>query len=955
MKSPMQPFLDKLARYIHTHYAQNLSEVCVVLPSRRAKVFLKAQLSEVFDKPVWAPHLFSIEDFIASLVEGESLDSLSALFEFYEVYTNVEKEEAQSLDDFLQWAPTLLNDFNELDQYLVNAPDLFDYLSDEKAIALWNVDGSALSDFQKKYLRFWKSLANHYPKFIEHLKSKNQVYPGLAYRIVAGSAVELVQKKKWHKIIFAGFNALNTSERRIFKTLAEAELADIVWDADEYYLRDSNQEAGRFMREFKETLGKFNAEKKFLWSSNALSQSPKNIVIIGVAQQVSQAKVAGELLSKMDPDAKFKNHALVLADENLLLPVLHSIPESVGKFNVTMGYSLSNLSLQSLFEAIFKLHENALAFSKKKELNGARYYYRDLKKILAHPSLAAVFRTNQGRSVGQDFIQHLEKQNWVFVSYAQIEDYFVAQQFTDLLSLKVLLAPWENNVSTCISSLLQLLSLLKEQVRQVSDSLEQEVLFHYTKTIKRIQSLIETASLDGLKQIKTIQSIFNQLIQSHQIAFVGEPLDGLQIMGMLETRTLDFDTLILLSANEGVLPVGKKENSFIPMDLKNKFGLPTYAEKDAIFGYHFYRLLQCAQSIYLVYNTETDEFGNGERSRYIKQLQQEMGKINNQVKISEKLYTIPMLASTVSDKIEIEKNDFVLDRLESLLTNGLSPSLLNTFRNCSLQFYFRYIGRLKEREEPEESLDSAAFGTVIHSVLEQNYTPLIGKKLSQESLRKAFQQAAEKIENAFRTEFKLGDLKSGKNLLNLKVAERYIATFLEEELKFIDQLNTQNQQVEILHLEAEFTHSLTVGAHNVLLKGKLDRIDKIQNLIRIIDYKTGAVNESSDLKLKSWEDLKEVKKNKSFQLFMYAYLFHKNNLNTTNRISSGIISLRKLSAGLLPTSLNQKEELDAEILQEFEQELIILITSILNPETKFTQTTDIKVCENCAYSKICNK
>ncbi len=955
MKSPMQPFLDKLARYIHTHYAQNLSDVCVVLPSRRAKVFLKAHLSEVFDKPVWAPQLFSIEDFIAELVEGESLDSLSALFEFYEVYTGIEKEEAQSLDDFLQWAPTLLNDFNELDQYLVNAPDLFDYLSDEKAIALWNVDGSALSDFQKKYLQFWKSLANYYPKFIEHLKGKNLVYPGLAYRIVAGSAVELVQKKKWHKIIFAGFNALNTSERKIFKTLAEAELADIVWDADEYYLRDSNQEAGRFMREFKETLGKFNAEKKFLWSSNALSQSPKNIVIIGVAQQVSQAKVAGELLSKMDPDAKFKNHALVLADENLLLPVLHSIPESVGKFNVTMGYSLSNLSLQSLFEAIFKLHENALAFSKQKELNGARYYYRDLKKILAHPSLAAVFRTNQGRSVGQDFIQHLEKQNWVFVSYAQIEDYFVAQQFTDLLSLKVLLAPWENKVSTCISSLLQLLSLLKEQVRQVSDSLEQEVLFHYTKTIKRIQSLIETASLDGLKQIKTIQSIFNQLIQSQQIAFVGEPLDGLQIMGMLETRTLDFDTLILLSANEGVLPVGKKENSFIPMDLKNKFGLPTYAEKDAIFGYHFYRLLQCAQSIYLVYNTETDEFGNGERSRYIKQLQQEMGKINNQVKISEKLYTIPMLASTISDKIEIEKNDFVLDRLESLLSNGLSPSLLNTYRNCSLQFYFRYIGRLKEREEPEESLDSAAFGTVIHSVLEQNYTPLIGKKLSQESLRKAFQQAAEKIENAFRTEFKLGDLKSGKNLLNLKVAEKYIATFLEEEIKFIDQLATQNQQVEILHLETEFTHSLTVGAHNVMLKGKLDRIDKIQNLIRIIDYKTGAVNESSDLKLKSWEDLKEVKKNKSFQLFMYAYLFHKNNLNTTNRISSGIISLRKLSAGLLPTSLNQKEELDAEILQEFEQELIILITSILNPETKFTQTTDIKVCENCAYIQICNK
>ncbi|MBL0046504.1 MAG: PD-(D/E)XK nuclease family protein [Bacteroidetes bacterium] len=951
----MQPFLKKLATYIHTHYAQNLSEVCVVLPSRRAKVFLKEHLSNVFDKPVWAPQLYSIEDFISELADAESLDSLSTLFEFYTVYVEIEKTEAQSLDDFLQWAPTLLQDFNELDQYLVNAKELFDYLSDEKAITLWNIDGSALSDFQKKYLKFWKSLSEYYPKFIAHLNSKNLVYPGLAYRKVAETSVELAQRKNWHKIIFAGFNALNTAERKILKSLAEAEMADIVWDADDYYLNDTNQEAGKFMREFKETLGKYNKEKKFLWNSNSLSESPKKIVIAGVAQQVSQAKVAGDILAKMNTDGNYKRHALVLADENLLMPVLHAIPESVAKYNVTMGYPLSNLSLQGLLEAIFQLHENALAYAKEDEGMDARYYYRDLKKIFLHPSLSAIFKTEQGHFVGQDFIHFLETQNWFFVSYSQIETYFASFQFADHSALKVLLSPWNNKVSNCLDALLLLLTLLKEQITQGSDPLDSEVLFHYTKTIKRIQSLTETASIDGLRQIKTVQTIFNQLIKAQQIAFVGEPLDGLQIMGMLETRTLDFDTVILLSANEGVLPVGKKENSFIPLELKSKFGLPTYAEKDAIFGYHFYRLLQCAQSIYLVYNTETDELGNGERSRYIKQLQQELQKVNSQVQISELLYTIPLLASTGTENIVVEKNEFVMERLGNLISSGLSPSLLNTYRNCSLQFYFRYIARLKEKEEPEESLDSAAFGTVIHSVLEQNYIPLIGKNLSQESVLKAFQDSAQKIESAFRTEFKLGDLKSGKNLLNLKVAEKYVATFLAEELKFIEWLDTQNQQLKILSLESEYTHNLDIGEHSVLLKGKIDRIDSIDNLIRIIDYKTGAVNESSDLKLKAWDELQEVKKNKSFQLFMYAYLFHKGDLHKDKRIVSGIISLRKLSAGLMPASLNQKEELDAQLLLEFEQELKTLIASILSPETSFNQTVDLKVCDNCAYSQICNR
>ena len=320
----MQPFLEKLANYIHQHYAEKLSELCIVLPNRRAKLFLKNYISAVFGKPVWAPQIFSVEDFIAELSGAESMDSLTAAFEFYAVYAEIEKEKAQTVDDFLQWAPTLLNDFNEIDQYLVEANAMFDYLSDERAINLWNVEGKELTDFQKKYLLFWKSLAEYYRKFVSHLHSKNLMYPGLAYRKVADNVIELARNKTWHKIIFAGFNALNTAEKKIFKALAEAGMADIVWDADDYYVNDENQEAGKFIREFKATLGKFNCEKSFLWQQDKLISSPKKIVIAGVAQQISQAKVAGEILRQISLEEKnnFSNHALVLANENLLMPVL---------------------------------------------------------------------------------------------------------------------------------------------------------------------------------------------------------------------------------------------------------------------------------------------------------------------------------------------------------------------------------------------------------------------------------------------------------------------------------------------------------------------------------------------------------------------------------------------------------------------------------------------------------
>ena len=959
----MQPFLQKLANYIKQHYSESVSELCIVLPNRRAKLFLKNYLSTSFNQPIWTPQIFSIEDFISEVAGAQSMDALTTAFEFYSVYSTMEGEKAQSVDDFLQWAPTLLHDFNEMDQYLVDANALFSYLSEERAIALWNVEKKELTEFQKKYLLFWKSLAGYYQKFTSHLESKNLMYQGMAYRKVASDVVNLVSDKKWKRIIFAGFNALNTAEKSIFKSLAEAGKADILWDADNYYLNDENQEAGKFLRVFKETFGKYNAEKSFLWHSDELSESPKHIVIAGVAQQVGQAKVAGELLRNIGEATQnnFKNHALVLADENLLMPVLHSIPDSVERFNVTMGYSLKNLALNNLIDILFSLQENAVKYGKGAATERIRFYYRDLKKLFLHPYLQLLFTTNDKidkdkKWLPRNFIHYLEKQNIVFVSFQQIKKYFEEEKLDDAF-LMPFLQPWENEVNKALHSFLDLIETLRlagQKLEQKISSFELEVFFQYSKITKRILSLLEETSIDSFKEIKTIRSVFNQLVNAQSIAFIGEPLEGLQIMGMLETRSLDFETVILLSTNEGVLPAAKKENSFIPFELKNTFGLPTYSDKDAIFGYHFYRLLQCAKNIYLIYNTETDEFGSGEKSRYITQLQHELQRKNKQVTIEERLYTIPLTSNSFSPKIHVQKNDFVKNRLKALFESGLSPSALNVYRMCSLRFYFNYVARLYENEEPDESIDAATFGTVMHAVLEESYMPFIGKVIHAAALRESFGVIEEKVEEAFRKIFKYGDLHNGKNYLNLKVAEKYLSNFVNVECNFIEALEKQGRSLTLLKLENELSTPIQVNQFQIKLKGKVDRIDRCGAQTRIIDYKTGEVKKA-ELTLKNWEDLRNPKYNKAFQLLLYAYLYQNNSEQLTADLSSGIISFRNLNAGLMPFNYGSEELLTTSMLKEFEQELKFLLAEIINPELQFEQTEDEKHCEKCPYLQICNR
>jgi ATP-dependent helicase/nuclease subunit B len=956
----MQSFLEKTVQYLYKKYGDDISDLCVVLPNRRAGLFLKTHLSNNLKKTFWSPEILATEDFVALLSELQPADSTTLLFELYETVKKCNPNNSETFDEFSKWGQILLSDFNEVDRYLIDAKQLFGNLKNIKELESWSLNSDEpLTDFQKQYLDFWRLLGTFYSDFVERTLSKKQAYQGLAYRIVAADPIEKVSKHPWKKIIFAGFNALNLAEEIIIEKLVDAGKAEIIWDTDSYYVNDPNQEAGRFIRKYNE-YGRFKKmkERNIVFEETLLSSEKKNITIIGAAKNVAQAKVAGSLVTKFERmQGHLQNTALVLADENLLFPVLHSLPKDLQDINVTMGYPLKNTPVAGYFDIVFNLHENAQKIAGGK--SNYSYYHTDLIKLLNHPYTAIALANKEKRLSVKQVVQNIQGRNIVFAAQSTLQKLF-ADHPLEYEILHPLFEHWRsaNDAIGCVQYLIEILKngIIAQQDINAENkaSLELEYLFAFTKIVKRIQVLMQDYP-ESVGDIKTLRNILNQIVRSGTLPFYGEPLMGLQVMGMLETRTLDFENVIILSCNEDILPSGKTVNSFIPFELKRHFGLPTYSDKDAIFAYHFYRLLQRATNIYLLYNTESDALGSGEKSRFLTQLVYELPKVNPNVTITEQLLSIPVKAENPGAGISVEKTAGILEKIRSRSDYGFSPSLLNRYRSCGLQFYFHGIAGLKESEEVEETIGADVLGNVIHSVLEILYQPHIGKKISAEDVKKMKPQVEELTMKAFEKYYNRSEISYGKNLLTLKVALKFIGNFLNAESIAIAAADKKNEPYIIKALEAELETELMVGEELIKIKGKADRIDSVGRITRIVDYKTGLAN-NNELKFDDWDLIRsDAGLSKSFQLLMYAYLYQKMNPEIRENIQSGIITFRELSAGLKSVKANGIELLDEKILKEFEAQLGILLAEIIDPQIPFSQTDDVTNCIYCSFRGICNR
>lgn len=939
----MERFLEKVVRTLHEKHGKNISDLRFILPNRRAGLFLKKYIRETTGPNIFAPKILSIADFIEDVCPYQQADSITLLFELYQAVREVDGDAAEAFEKFSKWGKIMLADFNDVHSYLVPPEKLYASLRNIKTIENWSLNAEELTKSQDEFLTFWDQLGRYHDVFVGRLLRQEKCFQGYAYRWVAEHIEELLPDLKKQPLIFAGFNALSYAEQLIISSLVRAEAAEVFWDADAFYLDNPTHEAGHFLRQYRHKW-----DLPFEWVDRQLSTSQKQVHVIGVPGFAGQAKVAGDLLSDAAQTKDLRDCALVLGDESLLLPVLNALPDEVDKVNVTMGYPLGNTPMQSLFDAVFTMHENVGRMGREKHPDG--FYHDDVLKLFHHPYIKRMMMLEGGRNVTNNISFHITEKNKIFVREEDLREMTETDEGLEKFnSIAFLFRPVRAIPDDLLELLNNLILRLREQLTTGEpQSLEMEYLFHYSKIVKRLHAMLE--HFPFLKTLKSFRSIFQQIANGASLDFYGEPFRGLQLMGMLETRAIDFKHLILLSVNEDILPQGKSDHSLIPYDLRKHYKLPTYAERDAIYAYHFYRLLQRAENVWLIHNTQNDDFGSGERSRFIAQILHELPKANPNITITKQVLSTPIRYHDYKE-LMVPKDDMVLQKYSLLFESGFSPTALTTYINCPLDFYHKYILGLREANEVEVTVDISSFGTFIHQTLETLYEPHIGKPLAIADVEAMLPQISPLLEEQFRTLYHGEDMQYGKNLLIFKVACQFIERFLEGEKVFLEALAEAGESLTILGLEEEYKVPLEVTTPNgnldVYLRGNVDRIDKVGDTIRIIDYKTGMAK-PNELKIGELAAITQDKKfTKAFQVLMYALMYQQEHPDNKQTLQSGIISFRNLNQGVMNVRVNDSPDLTPEVLADFRKEISSLILRMIDNRTPLRHNPESSWCVFC--------
>lgn len=918
-------FLDKLSTTILAQPENELANYTIVLPNKRAKVFLLESLKNQLQGTTFAPSIISIEDFIQEMANLRAIDSIELLFEFYEVYLSVtEKSKQQNFEQFAAWATIAIQDFNEIDRYLLEPNKVFSYLEAIEALKRWQVEASTTTTLIDNHLEFWAKLPLYYQSFYDHLISKGIGYQGLIYR----EAVKNLEKfalSSTNTIYFAGFNALNQAEEKIIKYLANEKKAKIFWDIDELFINDSYHDAGLFIRKYKKDWKPF-IHQDFEWIVNHFTEE-KNIEIIGTPKSIGQAKIVGTIIEKIQSKSlNLENTAVVLGDENLLLPVLFGLPASVEALNITMGYPSKNNPAQLLISKLFKLHTNA----KQRNEKSYTFYYKEVLAILNHPLIEPYCKV-------EEVVNVINSNNFTFFSREKLFDLYTEKYpKSKSILFELLFARWDD-VSVILANLNAILLHLKSQLN--NDNSEEKVaktfLYSIYKTIIKLTNYHE--KYNQIDSISALHAIYKQIIELAEVSFEGEPLSGLQVMGVLESRVLDFKNVIITSVNEGKFPAGKSQNSFIPYDVKKELGLPTYKEKDAIYCYHFYHLLLRAKNVWLLYNTDNEGIDAGEKSRFITQLEIEKQQKHN---LTTTIYNA-VLPEKAYEPVTIPKTDQVLDRLQEIAVDrGFSPSSLTNYIRNPFQFYMQRILRINEAEDVEENIAANTLGTIIHNGLEELYTPYLNQFLALHHIESMESKIDAVILKYFKKEYKEGEITKGKNLLAFEVAKRNVYNFLQVEKKAIIE---DNDAIKVLLLEESLSCEIQLESFDFPIKiaGKVDRIEERNGVIRIIDYKTGRVDAGS-LKLNDIFALTpEIENEKIIQLLCYAMMFENHELRKNLDITAGILSFKNMKKGFLPVVIGTGKEavhvISNEMIEDFKVIIKLLILEIFNPEIPFKE------------------
>ena len=910
----MRSFLEEVVADIRETKVP-IDSLVLVVPSKRAGLFLLQHLAKTSTIASFAPQIYTIEEFVEERSGIRFASRTELLFELYTVYSETLVDKAENFYTFSKWANTLLQDFNEIDRYLVPPKKIFSYLSAIQETNHWYLQPEK-TPLIENYIHFWNSLEPLYEGFKAHLIARGCGYQGLAYRQASERIAEYASNAAVGMHYFIGFNALNEAESHIIQTLLEQNKATLYWDIDSRILEDPIHDAGYFMRSYLKTWPYFQTNRP-----KGLNRSPaarQNIKIIGIPKNVSQAKYVGKLLQDLhiSGNASLKHTAVVLGNEALLNPILNAIPTGVSKINITMGFPLDKTPVASLINEFIFLYLH-------KESKG--WFYKDVLSFIANPFIQSLFDPRY--DVQATLTAAIRSKNWVHISTPQLLQ-TVKQEHA---ILKILFAEHYTTPKDLLVACQQLIKALQLAYKEKEDSMALEYLVRINEVFNQIAEAL--GRYPFIKDLKSFHSLYNELITSETLDFYGEPLEGVQIMGMLESRNLDFETVILTSVNEGILPSGKTTNSFIPFDLKNEFNLPTYKEKDAVYTYHFYRLLQRAKHVFILYNTHPDVLEGGEKSRFISQLLTS-GAENQDIR---HMVAAPKIKVAASELQKVEKDALILDALKERAHSGFSPTSLSNYIRNPIDFYKRVVLGIKDVEEVEETIAANTFGNIIHGSMEAMYAPFIGSQLSPEKLKGLLPMIPAIVKEQFAHHYPNVSLTGGKNLIAYHVIQRYLENFIRAEIN-----ETSKSSITIIGLEEPLKITLEVPGipFPITLKGTLDRIDRKDGEVRILDYKTGNAK-ATQLSIVDWEELiLDPEKGKAFQLLCYALMYQEKHGETS--FMAAVIPFRNLNLGTLPFTIKENKGRSAkeqiigrETVENFKEQLYIVLREICSVEAPF--------------------
>ncbi len=936
----VKPFLRQVASYLLRRHPDDLDDQLMVLPSHRAGRFLQRYLGMEAGGRIWSPRIMTMDRFIQESHPLTTADPIATYFDLYQIYANTLGPNASSFEGFVKWGRTLMQDLDEVDRSMIPPEKLFSDLRKIKEIENWSFNRQELSPYQTDHLNLWMNLRTVHQGLKEALSAKGRVLKGEAYRSLGAEpsqALEVIGNKKVH---FIGLNALSTAEERLLDHLKKEGIAEFHLDADPYYLDDPTQEAGRFLRKYK----KQGWHEGFGYASGPMGGGRRRIRISSVNGRVSQAKLAGRIIEKEAPTDGALGSAVVLADEQLLHPILHSIPSNVGDLNVTMGFPLDRTLIQNFFRDLLKMHRQAKR--SRAEGAGEGFYHRDLIRFLEHPYADALFQELLGTS-SRNFVERIRADNRSFMDhrelYSRLEASFPSRP-ENLDRLHRLFRPLEEFPADVLQLQEDALTYLRNALRERGDKLDHENLFEYARVLKRLRDLFKEGHI--VSSIDAYERILEQIVEGEELSFTGEPLQGVQIMGMLETRAIDLPHITLLSANESILPKSGHEASLIPQDLKVHYGMPTRQDKDAVFAYNFYRMIQRADRIDLIHDSDPDGPGSGEKSRFLTQLLHEAPKKDPNTIIQEASVHIP-LQKEESIPLSIPKDEEVSKRLREWAARGISPTALSTWVEDPYQFYRKYVLRLPEPEELAESIDARALGDVIHEGLYELYRPFEGQELPSKEIERMVERVPELVRKKFSQHYEQKDMSSGKNHIMVRVIEDRMKRFLQADKALIEKAGSKGDALFIEQLEASSKLDLDLEVRGeqvpIRLRGTPDRIDRIGGRTRLIDLKTGNVDPSK-LKIGAISELFDEPGHKyALQLLFYGLLYVRGQrIADPSSVTPGIIGFRDLGKGMMSCSPKKHAPFQsfAEQLEAFENGLREKISEILDPEGRIEERVD---------------